>query len=85
MSPKEAGRFGALAVLAATIIASAISCSQRTPSGSRTEQPAMNAVQSELQRCHDMGTKAADDPSCQEARRRLHEHFFGDDTKGSNR
>jgi conjugative transfer region protein TrbK len=73
-------RLSALGFVAAAILASGLSCSQKQQA--TQSQPAVSNwsdLQTELKRCHDMGVQAANDPKCQDAWNRSNAHFFGTD------
>jgi conjugative transfer region protein TrbK len=70
-------------MLAAAVATSAMSCSQRsTAAAGQSGEGAGGSLQSELQRCHDLGVKASEDPACQDAWNRSNAHFFGTDRPG---
>jgi len=72
---------GAVLVLFAAIIASAVTASHR-PSASAAMAPAGRAS-SELDRCRSLGADAAKDAGCQAAWRLLRDHFLGLDKTGA--
>jgi conjugative transfer region protein TrbK len=75
-APKSVGRIAATIALVAAIVAGVVALEDRPPGSSPAPRGPTDTLDAALDRCHALGSGAAEDPFCAATRQRLHDHFF---------